>query len=122
MAEAQPRPSAFVAVKDWIAREPLVAILSAAIIAIVVYFFGFLPLFVKGEQSTLAWAWQSWNPETNYEHAKLIPLIVAFVVWHSRDKLKAAPLGSSKWGWLFIGLGIFLFLAGARTIQARLSL
>ena len=103
-------------------REPLSAFLAAALIGIVVYAFGFLKLFTNGELSTFVWAWQAWNPETNYEHAKLIPLVVAFLVWNARDKLKAAKLGSSRWGWLFLGFGLFLFFAGARTLQARLCL
>jgi exosortase len=68
------------------------------------------------------WAWQAWTPETNYEHAKLIPLIVAFLIWYDRGKLKAAPIGSSRWGWLFIGVGLFLFFVAVRTVQARLAL
>ena len=31
-------------------------------------------------------------------------------------------MGSSKWGWLFIAVGIFLFFAGARTLQGRIAL
>ena len=72
--------------------------------------------------STFVWAWQAWNPETNYEHAKLIPLIVAFLIWQSRDQLRAAPIGTSRWGWAFIGFGLFLYFAAARTLQARLAL
>jgi exosortase len=75
-----------------------------------------------GPRSVAVWAWKVWNPKNNYEHAKLIPFIVAFLVWHSRDKLRAAPIGSSNWGWLFIGFGLFLFFAGARSVQPRLSL
>ena len=105
------------------AREnPLATLLAAAIVAIFVYFFGFLPLFSDHRLSTFVWAWQAWNPETNYEHAKLIPLIVAFLIWHSRGQLRTAPIGSSRWGWAFIGFGLFLYFAGARTLQARLSL
>ena len=103
-------------------REPAVLVVLLALVATLAYFFGFLPLFTNGRLSTMVWAWQAWTPETNYEHAKLIPLIVAFLVWHDRDKLQRAPVGSSRWGWLFIGFGIFLFFAGARTLQARLSL
>lgn len=106
----------------WIKLNPLTAFLLCAIIATLVYFFGFHPLFTNGRWSTMKWAWEAWNPQTNYEHAKLIPLIVAFLIWYDRDKLKAAPLGSSRWGWLFIGVGLFLFVAGARTLQARLTL
>jgi exosortase len=31
-------------------------------------------------------------------------------------------VGSSPWGWFFIGVGLFLFLVAARTLQARLAL
>jgi exosortase len=109
-------------VNEFVRREPLSAFLLATIVVTFVYFFGWLHLFTEGRLSTLTWAWQAWTPETNYEHARLIPLIVAFLVWYERDKLKTAPFGSSSWGWLFIGLGLFLFFAGTRTLQARLTL
>jgi exosortase len=107
---------------DWAKRNPLAVALLLTIIATLVYFFGFLKLFINGNLSTWTWAWQAWNPETNYEHAKIIPLITVFLVWHARNKLKVAPISSSRWGWLFIGAGLFFFLAGARTLQARLAL
>lgn len=108
--------------RSWLAREPVSAILLAAVVITLGYFFGFLPLFTNGRLSTTTWAWQAWNPETNYEHAKLIPLIVAFLIWHARDRLKVASVSSSRWGWFFVAGGVFLFLLGARTLQARLSL
>ena len=107
---------------EFVRREPLSALLIATLVATFGYFFGWLHLFTEGRLSTWTWAWQAWTPETNYEHAKLIPLIVAFVIWYDRGKLKTAPVGSSRWGWLFIALGLFLFVAGARTLQARLTL
>jgi len=107
---------------EWIRRERLAAFLVAVVAAILGYFFGFLPLFTNGRISTWLWAWQAWTPETNYEHAKFIPLIVAFLIWHSRDKLRIASLGSSKSGWLFLAFGLLLFVGGARTLQPRLAL
>src|SRR5260370_34329623 len=112
----------FQQITESIRREPLSALLIATIIATLVYFFGVLHLFTNGRLSTWTWAWQAWNPETNYEHAKFIPLIVAFLIWYDRDKLKAPPVGSSRWGWAFIAVGLFLFVAVARTLQARLTL
>jgi exosortase len=106
----------------WIQENPFAALLLGALIATLAYFFGFLSLFSGGQLSTFSWAWQAWNPETNYEHAKLIPLIVAFLVWHSRDQLRSAPVGTSRWGWAFIAFGLFLYFAAARTLQARLAL
>jgi exosortase len=93
-----------------------------ALIAILVYFFGFVKIFLNGHQSASIWAWQAWSPEGDYEHARLIPVIVAFLIWHSRHKLQAAPISSSAWGWLFIAAGIFLFVASARTLQGRLAI
>ncbi len=119
------RPPATYAWTDsfgWMRTHPLPTFLGAAVLAILVYFFGFMPLFSGERLSTFHWAWQAWNPETNYEHAKFIPLIVAFLIWHSRDELRAAPIGSSRCGWLFIGFGLFLYFAAARTLQARLAL
>jgi exosortase len=106
----------------WLQENPLQAALAAAITVTLVYFFGFVQLFSGGQLSTWVWGWQAWNPETNYEHAKIIPLIVAFLVWNARDKLRAAKISSSSWGWVFIVIGILLFIFGARTLQARISL
>lgn len=107
---------------SWAQRNQIEALLIAAILATLIYFFGFLPLFSNGRLSTGVWAWQAWNPETNYEHAKLIPFIVAFLVWHARDKLRAATISSSPLGWVFLAFGLALFLIAARTLQARLAL
>ena len=114
--------NSFEAMRDWAKRDPVAALLLLTIVATLVYFLGFVRLFVNGSASTLVWAWQAWTPETNYEHAKLIPFIVVAMVWYDRDKLRSAPVSSSAWGWLFIGLGLFLFFTGARTLQARLAL
>jgi exosortase len=107
---------------EWIKTNPLSAAVICTIVATLVYFFGFLNLFMNGRVSTAAWAWQAWNPETNYEHAKIIPLLVLIFIWLSRAKLKAARLSSSRWGWFFLGVGLLLFLIAARTMQARLAL
>ena len=107
---------------EWAKRNPSFVVLLLALAATLTYFFGFLPLFTGGQWSTAKWAWEAWSPQANYEHAKLIPIIVAFLVWYDRKRLTAAPLGSSRWGWLFIGIGVFLFVVGARTLQGRITL
>src|SRR6266478_6950944 len=107
---------------EWAKRNQSGVLLLFTLVVTFVYFFGWLHLFTNGRLSLWTWAWQAWNPETNYEHAKFIPLIVAFLIWYDRDKLKNAPVGSSRWGWVFIAAGLFLFIGGARTLQARLTL
>lgn len=109
----------------WARSNPLSALLWLTIIGTLVYFFCYLPVFLNPDrvpESIFAWAWRAWNPETNYQHAKLIPLIAVGLVWYHRDELVRAPLGSSSWGLLFLGIGVFLFLAGVRTLQPRVSL
>lgn len=110
------------ALVNWVRKRPAEAFLLAALGATLVYFFGFLRIYFDGHLSTLRWAWDAWNPETNYEHAKLIPFIVLVLVWTSRDKLESAPIRSSSWGFIFLGLGLLLFFVAARTLQARIAL
>lgn len=103
-------------------QRPAAALLLVFVAGIVIFFFGYLKLFLSWKISAFSWAWQAWNPETNYEHAKFIPIIVLFLVWHARDKLQAAPISSSKWGWASLIIGILFYLFAARTVQARIAL
>jgi exosortase len=109
-------------VSAWIRQNPIATLLLAAVALTLIYFFGFVKIFANGHISTAMWAWQAWTPETNYEHGPLIPLITAYLIWFKRDKLRVAPIGSSRWGWFFIAFGVLLFVAGARTLQGRLAL
>ena len=109
-------------ITDFIKREPLSALLVATIIATFVYFFGIVALFSDHRLPVFGWAWQAWNPETNYEHAKLVPLVVIGLLFYERKKIASAVSAGSSWGWLFIVIGLFLFWIGARTVQARFAL
>ena len=57
---------------EWVKQNSLAALVGAAILATLVYFFGFVRLFSVGTESTAVWAWRAWNSENNYEHARLI--------------------------------------------------
>lgn len=108
-------------------QRPAGAFLLAAIAVTFVYFFGFVPLFVKGMFvegycSVAVWAWQAWNPGMNQEHSKLVPLIFIGLLYYHRERLRAAPKKGSNMGLLFVGAGILLFLLGARCLQPRLAI
>jgi exosortase len=107
---------------DAIKREPFNALLFSAIVGTLTYFFGIVLLFADRKRSVFWWAWEAWNPETNYEHAKLIPLVVLGLLWYDRKRIFNARVGSSRLGWVFLGAGLFLFLLGTRTVQARFAL
>jgi exosortase len=115
-------PTWFDRVNDFVRREPLSALLVATLVATLGYFFGVVALFSDHRLPVFGWAWQAWNPETNYEHAKLVPFVVIGLLWYERKKMSSTVDKGSSWGWLFIGIGLFLFWVGARTVQARFAL
>jgi exosortase len=115
-------PTWFQRIAESVRRDPLSALLFAAVVGTLVYFFGIVPLFADRRLSAFSWAWEAWNPETNYEHAKLIPLVVLGLLWYDRKKFAGAATEGSPWGWLFLAIGLFLFWIGARTVQARFAL
>jgi exosortase len=117
----------FRATGDWLRRDPVGALLLCSTLATLVYFFGFLPLFVKGTFikglcSTAVWAWQAWTPQANQEHSKLVPFISLGLVWYHRDKIWQVPKQGSNKGLIFVALGILLFAISARCLQPRMAL
>src|ERR1700724_2988172 len=109
----------------WVKSNPLAALLLLTVIGTLVYFFGFVPLFVRGlfasgVASTAAWAWQAWTG--NQEHSRLVLFISLGLVWYHRKKIKEAEKYGSNRGLVFVGTGIALFLLGARCLQPRFAL
>ena len=107
---------------EWVRKNPLEAFLLAGVLATIVYFFGFLRLFANQTQPIWPWAWMRFLPQYNQEHSKLIPLIVLFLVWYHRNQVAAAPKNGSKLGLIFVLVGIFFYIVGARALQPRVSL
>jgi exosortase len=112
---------------NWARRNPAAGLLIATMIGTFVYFYGFVPLFVKGifihgVSSTAAWAWQAWNPGMNQEHSKLVPLISLGLAWYHRKEIVAARKAGSNYGLIFVGVGLLLFLLGARCLQPRAAI
>lgn len=108
-------------------RNPIPALLLLTVLGTLVYFFGFVPLFIKGvfangACSTAAWAWQAWNPGMNQEHSKLVPFIALGLVLYDREKIWRAHKQGSNSGLIFLAAGILLFVLSARCLQPRLAL
>jgi exosortase len=114
-------------VNDFVRREPLSAFLLFAIVVTLVYFFGLVPLFIRGTfihgtSSVFAWAWQAWNPGANQEHSKVVPLVFLWLIFYHRKQIAAAPKEGSNTGLVSVAIGIILFVLGARCLQPRLAL
>ena len=77
--------------------------------------------FVEGRVSAIGWLASSWNPQTDYEHGWLIPLLCIYMLIHA---LKGSPVqqvkGSMHGLWSII-LGAFLCVVAARTQQPRIA-
>ncbi len=111
---------------DWFKSEPLSAVLLATILATLVGFFGFVPLFIKGVfsaglTSTAGWAWQAWGGEEQ-AHSKLVLFISIGLVCYRWKELRDAPKAGVNWGLLFVFVGIVLFVLSARCLQPRFAL
>lgn len=106
----------------WLAAEPLRLALVAGVLGTLAFFFGLAKLFYDHRISAFHWAWDAWNPETNYEHAVLVPPIALVLLWLAQPRLRGVRPASSPWGLAVLGFGILLFLASARTLQPRIAL
>lgn len=107
---------------DWCRRDPVTALLAAACVASLVYFFGFFKIFLNGNLSTAIWAWQAWNPENNQEHCTLVLPISLFLVWYHRGRLAAARKEPWTPGLLIVALGVGCFILGVRSLQPRIAI
>src|SRR2546430_17356458 len=94
---------------------PLAGLLCATIVTTFIYFFGVVPLFIRGTFisgacSVFGWAWQAWNPVANQEHSKIVPLVFAGLIWYHRKEIARATKNGDNKGLLFLGIGVLLFV------------
>lgn len=72
-------------------------------------------------QSTLKWLVSSWNPYTDYEHGKLVPLIIVGLIIYRFKELRASVTDGSMWGLVSVVIGCLLYVAAYRTFQPRVA-
>jgi exosortase len=112
---------------NWVKANPASALLVCTLLTTFVYFFGVVPLFIRGTFisgacSVFAWAWQAWNPGANQEHSKIVPLVFVGLIWYHRKEIARASKTGSNNGLIFVGIGIVLFVLSGRCLQPRLAL
>src|SRR5436190_6248473 len=111
----------------WIKLNPVSALLVCSILTTFVYFYAVVPLFIRGTFvsgacSVFAWAWQAWNPGSNQEHSRLVPLIFVGLIFYHRKKIAGAKKAGDNKGLFFVAVGVILFVLSARCLQPRLAL
>lgn len=53
-----------------------------------------------------------WRGEADWQHGMLVPPIVAFLIWHMRDRWKPLPVKGSWFGLVCVGFSLFLYWVG----------
>ena len=102
--------------------NPGVWLSLAAFLGLVVWFFCFENRYGSGHShSTLGWLYGSWNPSTDYEHGKLVPLVIIGLIVYRFKDLKNGVQPGSMWGLLAVAIGCLFYLAAYRTLQPRIA-
>ncbi len=92
--------------------------------AVLAWFYAVQPGFGAERWSAVSWLVSSWNAETDYEHAWMVPLIAAAMLYQARARVAAsfAARGNVCWGGALLALcGALLYVAAFRTVQGRVA-
>ena len=106
----------------WCSANVLPAALLAGCAGVLVWFFGFYHAFQNRTQSTAFWATESWNAENNQEHSRFVLPIAIFLIWYHRGKIRQARKAPSNAGLAWLLVGVVLFVAAVRMIDARTAI
>lgn len=101
-----------------------VALLVSAVIStlVLIWFFGIEERYGAGRNySALGWLWSSWNPESDYEHGMLVPVVALGLIAYRYKDLKASANEGSLWGLAVIFIGVMFYAAGYRALQPRIT-
>lgn len=114
---------------DQIRSSPLPAWLSPVLCGVVVaFFYGWSTGFGSSrDQSALEWLVSTWNPETDYEHGFLFPVIIAGLIAFQWKRLRdladpRSSRGVQVLAWGSIVFGALLYVAAHRALQPRLAI
>lgn len=99
---------------DWIS-------ISLYFVPILIYLF-FYYGFVEGVRTAASWLYSSWNPQTDYEHGWMVPLLAAYMFVHAIRQLREAPPHPSLHGLWSVVIGCLLCLVASRSQQPRLAI
>lgn len=92
---------------------------------VLVWFYAVQSGFGAERWSAVNWLVSSWNAETDYEHAWMVPLLVAAMLYQARTRITAslASMEGVRWGGLALALfGALLYVAAFRTVQGRVAI
>lgn len=96
---------------------------SAAIaLALLAWFYCFQPGFGREHWSAFAWLISSWNGETDYEHAWMVPILSAVMLVHAWKSIRDVPGKQDMRGLAMLAFGALLYVVSFRTLQGRIAI
>lgn len=106
----------------WVRENPAGAVLFAALLGVVGYYYFGVKAFMSLSQTSAQWIAASWNSWNDQEHCwAIIPGAILLVFLRWRD-LEAAPKEPSNSGLWWIAAGIIAFVAGIRCVEGRFTI
>ncbi len=95
-----------------------------AFLALVAYFYIFVPTANTDGQSSFHWLWLNWSAQQDYEHGWMVPVLTLYMLLQTcrEGKPLGTSAGLSMGGLLLIIPGALLALLAVRTCQARVAL
>lgn len=91
-------------------------------VALVIWFYGFESRYDQGRgRSAFQWIYSAWNGETDYEHGRLFPLVIAGLIIYRLKDIRAAASEGSYWGLVSVAVGVMLYVISYRTLQPRIA-
>ncbi len=94
----------------------------AIYLALVLYFYGFVPVANTEGQSSFFWLYLNWSPQQDYEHGWMVPLLSLYMLWQACRDFRMEQVQPSLRGLWLILPGLLLLILAVRTSQARVSL
>ncbi len=91
-------------------------------LALVVYFYGFVPNANTEGQSSVYWLYLNWSPQQDYEHGWMVPLLSLYMLWYACRDMKEPQFSPSLHGLWLILPGLLFALLSVRTSQPRVAL
>ena len=89
---------------------------------LVIWIIGFYPGFIGGNQSAATWLPYTWNPENDYEHGWMVPLLSCYMLVHACSGLRGQQAAGSLHGLWAAALGALLCVLAVRTQQGRVAI
>ncbi len=115
-------PALLAAFGRWCRRQPVQALLLAALLGVIGYGYFGVKAFLGMRQSAAQWIASGWNAENDQQHCwGIIPVAVLLVIFRWREIAEQPKRGANSGLW-FAGAGLLLYIAGVRCMEARYTI